>query len=208
MMQDRVNEILEATRVLMRKRQQQEACRLLSQERDRAVLEGLPEEAALYSSVRGSYLVAMGRDEEAYEAYRDAEKLSNGDVHDKLLTARHLVFGLGRPEEGFKKAEEVITSETESVIVQHQAHSIQGLARLAMNQPEEAANSLRRLIYAIQSNPAQTSSLDLSLVEELAKDRTATDLCRTYLDLVESRTANSQNSELLSRILSIKGSLG
>jgi hypothetical protein len=205
--QDRFSEILDASRVLMRKGRKEEACRLLAEARDRAASEGQPAEAALYSSVRGSYLVAMGRDSEAQESYRDAERFSNGEASDKLISARHLIYGLKRPEEGLSKAGEVLEATTVGTTVWQEATAIQGIARIAMNQPGEAVNCLKTLLARLRSTQIRASGCDLLLVDELLKQQQAGELCRAYISLAESRAREAQDHEVLARILAIKGAL-
>ena len=204
-MQDRFEGILDATRLLMRKGQREQACRLLAEARDRAAAEENIDEAALYASVRGSYLVAMGLEKEAQESYRDAERFSNGNA--KLISARHLIYGMGRPREGLAKAEEILANQLTEPAQRQEARAIQGLARLALDQAQEAIKSLAELLSDLLETRIPASSTDLTLVEELAKRHMAADLCRAYLDLVEERAREDQDQGALHRILAAKDDL-
>ena len=204
-MQERSDEILEASRLMMRNGEREKACRLLSEAADRAVSEGFLEEAAIYSSVRASYLVAMGHDEHAYRWYRAAERLSGGNAYDKLITARHLLNGLGRAEDSLAKANEVLAEQAvDDPAIRQEALAIKGLSLLGLGRDSEVCSTFAELYAYLKSTRIPAMSSDLTLVEELAGRRMCFEICRSYLGLVEARAREDHDARVLHRISAIK----
>jgi len=209
---DSFEEPLRTAHALMRQRKGEEACRFLSRAKEDALSSGANDNAALFSSVRGSYLMAMGFDEEALRAYREAERLSGNDVHYRLTTARHLIVAMDRPAEALEIASAVVgfesedpaVSESEVAAIRREARAIRGLALLGLDQPEKAIEELQALC-----SPAQLPSLswDLTLVEELSRRQLAPGSCRRYLDLVESKAREESEARVLEKVLEIKALL-
>lgn len=198
---------LRAAHALMRQRRGEDACRFLAQARDEALSSGLLDDAALFSSVRGSYLVAMGRDSEALEAYLEAERLSKGDAYSRLRTARHLVSGMKQPGEALKKVSTVLEAPPEGSAVRHEIHAIRGLAFLGLDQPEQAIEELQ--VLCSEASPPQLPSVswDLTLVEEFLHRHLAPQLCQRYLELVESKAKKEGETRVLERALQLKSTL-
>lgn len=198
---DSFEEPLRIAHSLMRQRKGEEACCFLLQAEERALSSGMPDDAALYSSVRGSYLVAMGRDASALEAYLGAERLSGGNTHYRLGTARHLVSAMARPEQALEIVDEVLKSETKSQSVRQEAHSIRGLAFLALEQSDRAIEELQAISLMLSLAAQPALSCDLTLVEELIRQRVAPRSCRSYLELVESIARENREERVLDNVL-------
>lgn len=186
---------------LMRQKRGAEACRFLRQAVKQALSDGMSDDAALYSSVRGSYLVAMGRDAEALEAYLQAEQLSGGNTHYSLGAARHLASAMDRPGQALEIVDAILSSETESPSVRQEAHAIRGLAFLGLDQPEQAIKELQAIRLALSQLPLPALSCDLTLVEELSRQHLAPNYCRQYLRLVESVARENREGRILDQLV-------
>jgi len=201
-----------AAHALMRRQKGEEACRLLFRSKEDAQSRGANREAALFSSVRGSYLAALGRNEEALDAYLEAEQLSEDSVHDRLITARHLVGAMDRPDQALEavnaavsfRSDDPAVSDSEVTAILAEALSIRGLAFLRLGQPEKAVQELEALHSMLSSPGLPSLSCDLTLVEELSRRRLAPRLCRRYLQLVEARAREEKERRVLERVLAVK----
>ncbi|NJO21271.1 MAG: hypothetical protein HC838_16190 [Spirulinaceae cyanobacterium RM2_2_10] len=173
-----------------------------------ALASGMLDEAVLYASVNGSFLVAMGRDTEALDAYLVAENLSDGDAHSRLRTARHLLSGMKQPVEALAKVNAVLESPAiDNLLVHLEARSIRGLALLALNQNDEVVAELRAACLEVSSANLASISLDLTLVEELSRKHLATDLCCHYLELVKSKALEEGERSILKKVREINSFL-
>ena len=207
---DSFEEPLRAAHALMRQRKGEEACRFLLQAKEHALSEGAAGDAALYSSVRGSYLVAMGRDGEALAAYEEAGQISEDNAHYQLTTARHLVVAMGEADKALEivnsmtefVSEDPEVSESEIAAIHREAHVIRGLAFLTLDQPEKAITELDAICF----DSAQPPSLarDLTLVEEFLRRRLAPALCSRYLDLVEAKAQEEEEYPVLAKVVGLK----
>ena len=191
----------------MRLNRSEDACRLLARARDRAGAIGDSTEACLFASVRGSYLAAMDRHHDALDAYREAERISAGDPHQQLTTARHLLHGMSRPADALAKVDEVLESHHHTAAIRQECRAIQGLSRLSLGQSEEAVAALTAMSAELSSAQLPSLSCDLTLVEELARGRLAVAECRIYLDLVESRAEDDRDDRTLDRVLALNALL-
>lgn len=197
---DAFEQPLAAAHRLMRQNRGEDACQLLAHARDRASADGDSTEACLFASVRGSYLAAMDRNHDALAAYQEAEKLSAGDPHQKLTTARHLLHGMSRPADALEKVDEVLESERNTVAIRQECRAIRGLSLLALGRSEKAAAALIAMSAELSSTQLPSLSCDLTLVEELVRSRLAVSECRAYLELVKSRAANDGDDRTLDRV--------
>lgn len=204
---DRFEAPLKAAHELMRAGRGDEACQFLDQAKQKAQAEGSTDDAALYSSVRGSYLAAMGRNEEALEAYQGAEQLSKSDPHYRLTTARHLLWGMSLPSEALELVDAIPDSEIENAGILLEAHAIRGLCHLAQQQEAQAIRELEAVVSLIARRMPPSLSCDLTLVEELARQRIAPDLCRDYLEQVEAQARKEEETRVVSRVAELKSLL-
>jgi hypothetical protein len=190
----------------MRMRQGDEACQLLADAIERAVSGEAPDNAALFSSVRGSYLMALGRDDDALDAYLEAERLSGGEVYYQLTTARHLVTGVDQPERALQRVDPLVVAPSDDPGVRQQAPAIRGMARLSLNQPDAAIEELAAISSELPAKlPAV--SLDLTLVEGLAHRGLGVEVCRRYLSLVESKANEDGEIRVLAKVADIQSLL-
>ena len=209
---DSFEEPLSIAHKLMRKKKGAEACDYLLQAQSQAVSRGMTEDAALYASVRGSYLMAMGQNEDALGAYRAAERLSGNDPHYQLSTARHLVGAMGRPSQALEatnaavsfQSDDPAVSDSQVAAIQAEALSIRGLAFLGLGQPEKAVQELEALLSTLSSSGLPALSCDLTLVEEVSRHCLAPNLVQRYLELVEARARAEKESRVLERVLAVK----
>jgi tetratricopeptide (TPR) repeat protein len=198
---DSFEEPLMAAYTLFRKGKREEACRFLARKRDEEVTSGAREDAALYASVRGSYLVAMGRDSDALEAYLEAEELSNHESHCLLRTARHLL-SMNQPERALEKANVVMASTAADHGEIQEVNVIRGLAFLGLGLPKKAINELQTIVSHVDHLASQ--SCDLMFVEALCQKNLEPELCQRYLDVVESKAREDGEERVLKRVLKSK----
>lgn len=201
---DSFEEPLRAAYVLMREGQGEEACRFLAQAREHALSGGMLDDAALYSSVRGSYLAAMGHDSDALEAYLEAERLSDSDPHSCLITTRHLVSCMEQPGKALEKVDAILESSSVGSAVRQAARAIRGLALLALDQSEKALEELRKMCSELPSALLPSRSCDLTLVEALVRKNLAPSLCSLYLESVELRAGEEREARVLKKVLELK----
>jgi tetratricopeptide (TPR) repeat protein len=199
---DAFESTLEAAHSLMRRKEGDEACRLLADAAERAISSDALAHASLFSSVRGSYLVALGRNDEALAAYLEAERHSESDIYDQLITARHLVVGMNQPKRALEKVNPLMDSIQDPAA--HQAaRAIRGIALVSLDQPDAAIDEMEAICEEFPVGlPAV--SLDLTLVEVLAHAGVATDVCRRYLSLVESKAKQDDDSHVLARVAELQ----
>jgi tetratricopeptide (TPR) repeat protein len=190
----------------MRKREGDEACQLLADATERAISGEAPDNAALFSSVRGSYLMALGRDDEALDAYLEAERLSGGEVYYQLATARHLVTGVNQPERALKKVDPLVAAPSDDPGVRQQARAIRGMALLSLNQPDAAIDELEAICTELPARLAAVS-LDLTLVEGLAQRGVGVEVCQRYLSFVESKAKEDGEARVLAKVAELQGVL-
>jgi hypothetical protein len=190
----------------MRKRKGDEACRLLADATEHAISGEVLDNASLFSSVRGSYLVALGRDDEALDAYLEAERLSDGEVYHQLITARHMVTGMGQPERALKKVDPLVVAPSNDPGVRQQARAIRGMALLSLDQPDAAIDELEAICAELGARlPAV--SLDLTLAEELVRNEVGVEICRRYLSLVQSKAQEEDEARVLAKVTELQGLL-
>ncbi len=135
----------------------------------------------LFASVRGSHLVALGRDREALEAYLEAERISGGNVYQRLTTARHLLHGMDQPTQALEIVAEVLETRPKDVAVRHECRAIQGLVLLFLGQIDRAVKSLVLMCSELASRQLPCLSCNLTLVEELSRRPLAVAACERYL---------------------------
>ena len=202
---DSFEPILRNAHALMRAKKGDRACELLADAASQAVTRDDLEDAALFTSVRGSYLVALGRDEAALQAYLEAEKLGEGQAHYQLTTARHLIFGMKRPEDALAKVNELDStrcSQSERLI----ARSLRGTAHLHLGKQKLATAELKAMLE--ETPPGLPSiSHDLILVEMLLREPLAHEVCRRYLSLVETKAEKEGEDSILGRVRELKSML-
>ena len=203
---DSFESILAAAHALMRKREGEEACQLLANATERAISSEAPDYAALFSSVRGSYLIALGRDEEALDAYLEAERLSGGEVYHQLTTARHLVTGVNQPERALTKVDPLVVAPSDDPGVRQQARAIRGMALLSLDRPHAAIDELAAICTELPARLAAVS-LDLTLVEELAQRGLGVEVCQRYLSFVESMANADGEARVLAKVAELQGIL-
>jgi len=205
---DNFEEPLRAAHDLVRNGKREEACRFLLQHKERAESTGDLDDAALYSSVRGSYLVIIGADEEALEAYREAERLSGHDVHYQLTVARHLVQAMLQPRQALESVNALVkydsdnpeVSESEIAAVRQEAHVIRGLSFLALGRPKGAIEELREVKHIVARGVLHPLSCDLTLVEELIRRHLVPRVCMEYLELVGAKARAASEERVLQKV--------
>jgi tetratricopeptide (TPR) repeat protein len=203
---DSFESTLAAAHALMRRREGDEACRLLADATERAITGETLDKASLFSSVRGSYLVALGRDDEALDAYLEAERLSGGEVYYQLTTARHMVTGVGQPERALEKVDPLVVAPSDDPGVRQQARAIRGMALLSLGQSEAAIDELEAICAELPPRlPAV--SLDLTLVEALVRNDLGVEVCWRYLSLVESKAQEDGETRVLAKVTELQGLL-
>lgn len=189
---------IKGAHALVRRGRGVDACRLLAKAADRAISINALDEAAVLSNIRGSYLVALGRDDEALQAYQKAEELSPENFQFTLATARHLIFGMKRPADALNKAAAILEKATGGSVEKHEARVVRGLAFLHLDQPSAAINELDAICREIpESQPS--ISRDLTLVELLLKNNLGAETARRYLTIVEKKAHQEQEVEVLKR---------
>ena len=197
-----LDEAVMAAHAMFRKGKRERACWFLAQKRDEALSSDSSDAASTYASIRGSYLVAMGRDGDALEAYLEAERLSENEAHSLLRTAR-LLITLKQPEKALERANAVLACEANTYHLA--AHGTRGLALLALDQPEKASEELKTIFQGIDQLPSR--SCNLMLVEALSRKQLVPELCQRYLDAVESKAIEEGEDRVLKRVLKIKALL-
>jgi len=204
---DPFEKVLRAAHALMRRKEGEEACQVLARAKEEALARKDLDEAALYSSVRGSYLVAMGRDEEASEAYSQAEAMSQGNPHYQLTTARHLVSAMSQPGIALQKVDSALDQLDQTAgnaALSQDARAVRGLALLALGEPEKATIELSTMHRLLAETDLPSLSCDLTLVEALCRQPSARRICSRYLKLVEARARNEGETRVLNKILELK----
>jgi tetratricopeptide (TPR) repeat protein len=197
-----LDEAVMAAHSMFRKGKREESCRFLAQHEEQALSHGAPDEASTYASIRGSYLVAMGRDSDALEAYLEAERFSEGAAHSVLTTARHLLSGMKQPDKALARADEVLALEDISYAMRLQAHAVRGLAFLDLDQPEDASEVLELIFEGLEQLPAKFCNL--MLVEGFLRRGFKLESCRRYLDLFESKATAEGSSRTLKEIARVR----
>ena len=203
---DSFEPILAKAHALMRSKRGEEACIMLAEALEQARGSGDMEGAALFSSVRGSYLRALGRHAEALDAYLEAETLSGGESQYRISAARHMVFGVNQPERAIEKLSPLIKASQSSVLRQ-EAHSLRGIAFLALGKPREAVEELEGISTELGVREAPWSR-DLSLAELLVRNSLGVKACKRYLSLIAARAAAEGEAPVLDKIRGLARLLG
>jgi hypothetical protein len=167
----------------------------------------MTEDAALFASVRGSYRMAMGQDRAALDAYRAAQRLSGNDPHYQLSIARHLAMRLQEPAEALETVNGLLKGKPASTALRLEARAVRGLALLSLNRGEEAIEELREIPLDHGFAELPSLSCDLTLVEELSRKKLAMDLCRHYLDVVESKARAEKETRVHAAVQKVRAVL-
>lgn len=202
---DAFESTLEAAHSLMRRKEGDEACRLLADAVERAVSSEALDHASLFSSVRGSYLVALGRNDEALAAYLEAERHSERDIYDQLTTARHLVVAMDQPKRALEKVNPLMEA-IQDPAARQAARAIRGIALISLDQQEAAIQELKAMHT---ETPAELPALsrDLTLAEVLLRNSLGAEVCRRYLALVESKAQEDGEARVLAKVAEIQSHL-
>ena len=192
---------------LMRSGRGEEACRLLASARDRAILEEDSGEASLFTSVRGSYLAALGQHHNALDAYLEAERLSGGGENEGLAVARHLIYGMHEPADALTRVDQMIARGLASAPADLECLALKGICHLFLGEANDSISTLKIMISKLRFLETPSLSCDLTLVEELSRKHVAAKECLVYLDLVESKAREEGNARSLARVLELKALL-
>ena len=180
---------------LVRLRKREDARRLLRASVDQAAAES-PFWAGHFADCLGSLLLADQKDEEALEAYLEAERL-DPDESRALRIANCLLYFLNRPAEALSRLESTLRSVEEGGPTYCDARGMRGVALLRLGRVREAKGVFENIANSASRLPA--SSCDLRLVDELVGRKEFLAECRSYLDIVLAKAQAEQNEDVIER---------
>lgn len=171
-------EVLEALR-LCKNRQYEEAVRVL-QEGIETNPENEEERAVLYSTL-GMILKKLGKTDEAWEAYQNAENCLPDDPFLKIIVARFLINERRQFDQSIRKAKQVLKIAKEVPSIRHQAYTLLGLAYLRKGQAKKAGEMLDHAMEDKFEGMATAENIDFNLVEAMLREKLEIEKCQRFM---------------------------
>lgn len=205
---ERWEAVHEAMVELVRERRFSDAAELLEREIADSRETNNLDEVAFFSSLRGSMLRILHRDDEALAAYRDAEAAAPEEANGKLAVAGELLKQ-NRPAEALVKVEEAEALLRSQPEWHHGVYGLLGVVYLALNREADAIRAFRELVRTdiVEGMLGQeriVRAFDLRLVTALGKRRLVLDEVRSYVEMVHRKAISDKDrytADLAARIL-------
>lgn len=175
---------------LFRSRRFAEACDIVRDRREQALVSGRHEQASSFSELLATCLTMASRDAEALQAARDAERIEPNSLEAKLTTARILLNYADSPNEALAKLREAMRVMPAEFHGRYAALALLGTALARTGDVEGAISVFREMTTpeVLQRLAAghYYGVYDLSLVYALVTAGVAKAECRQYLDIVKT----------------------
>jgi len=181
--------VLDSLRPTIREGRFEEACTSLESEIDRIIQEqGRQFDAAVLSSVLGSYLAVTGKIQEGLAAHLRAEDIDPTEPQHSIGTARYLLSMLGDIDSASRKVEGISRRRIKDSKVLHDIATIRGICAVRSGLVTEGVQQLGTSLDMASEGRLPTVSWSLELVEELSSHAVAATACISYLDEVLRRS--------------------
>lgn len=182
-------EVLDALR-LCKDHQYEEAVGVL-QEGIETGPENEEEKAVLYSTL-GMILKKLGKANEAWDAYQNAEKCLPGDPFLNLIMSRFLLNERREFEPAIRKAKQVLKIAKEVPSIRHQAYILLGIAYLRKGQAQKAGEMLDRSMQDEFEGMATADNIDFNLVEALLREKLEIGKCQRFMQAAYNLARNKK----------------
>lgn len=177
-----------------------EAIDLLARAKFAALDEGLPDEAAHYSQLLATCLVAASRPEAALDAAQEAERIAEGDIGAELATIRILLFNLNRPADALAKGRRILAGLAPDDPFFYSTVALVGSAALASGDQVGAEQAFRQMteagVLARLAAADYPGVYDLHLVSSLVAAGLMKEEARHYLGVVLACAERHRNGTL------------
>jgi hypothetical protein len=181
----------------LREHRFQDAAELLENARDRALASNCPEEAASYSGLLSTWLAILNRDQDAYAASQEAERLAPTESHCVVHSADLLLRHLHDPEAALEKLDALLRHLPTDDPSRYHALSLLGQAKPATGDADAALALFREITSPEMMQRLEHAEYagvyDLGFVHALIGHGLASDECRDYLVAVR-RVAQANGS--------------
>ena len=174
--------------ICFREHRFEDAALLMENARRRALESSSLEEAASYSGLLSSCLAILKRDEDAFAASEEAERLAPAEPHYTVRSADLLLNYLNDPVAALAKLDRLLHHLSTDDPSRYHALSLLGQTKLALGEADTAVTLFREI-----TSPETMQRLtraeyagvyDLGLVHALIKHGLASQECREYLAVV------------------------
>lgn len=164
---------------------------------------GSADERAVVHSTHAMILRKMGRHNEAWKAYRQAEDCIPDDPVMKLIIARFLIDEAGQYDMGIRKAQLILKFGGDMPSFRHQAHALMGLAFLKKNNQKKALEMLEKTMEDHFHGIVSVENIDFNFVEALMRRGIFLDRCKEYLRIAAERAKEKKEYKYMSKFRKI-----
>lgn len=165
------------------------------------------EAAAYIGDLYASSLMAIGRDLEALEIFRELLRDFSRDVYLRLRIATFLTTLLKRPSEALETLEPALTDLLEDKGARHATLGVLGANHAALGNLTEAKKCFT-LMLEHDLSTMDPSTFDFLLVEALTTRQEMKEQCREYLLIVLRQAQKTSDEGVASRAGSLLRALG
>lgn len=154
------------------------------------------EKAVLYSTLGLVYKMQEKHDE-AWGAYKRAEKELPDDPLLKIIVARFLLNDRPEYDQVIQRAKQILVMAKEIPSFSHQAYSLMGLAYLKKGNKRKAGEMLDKAMKDDFSGIASAENIDFQLVEAFLSRNLEVEKCRRYINSAANLARERREYKLL-----------
>lgn len=152
------------------------------------------------SNLLAASLIASGRDEEALEAFRQAQQDDPSNAFLRLRIATLLLQNLKRPDEALDEIMPIAGELLGMNETRHASLGVLGACYASLGRIEDARNCFREMLQPQILTKMSSNSYDFYLVEALVARGEMPEECRSYLDLVGEKAARCEDEMTRKRV--------
>ncbi|HEX3529964.1 MAG TPA: hypothetical protein VH988_23125 [Thermoanaerobaculia bacterium] len=186
--------VLDRLRPTIREGRFADVCQLLESEIESALARRRRFDAAVLSSVLGSFLAVMGKIQEGLSAHLRAESIDPAEPQHAIAIARYLLDILGDVESAYGKVEELSRRKIKDPKALYDMATIRGICATRSGLIPEGVLQLDASLEMATKGNLPTVSWSLELVEELSAHTAAVTACQSYLDEALRRSEEEGDS--------------